>query len=277
MSKKADCCFAIKSYTLNDRMKDYARQLHTAKQKGYALGGVSDFWLDQKDSGPLVVLRHDVDVMKIGVEETLRIEQSLGAKATYYFRWSSADDQTVSFVKKAGFEVGLHFETLALLAEERRLSDPMDVTAEILSEAKGRLKDEIKLFRERFDVPCRTIASHGHTANYRIQMSNNQLIGPDDYSFFDIDLEAYDSRLLNLFDCYISDSPPHHNGGWRYGMTLTEACEKRINTICFLSHPNNWFFSTEIRLLSLVRIALKGVVRKEEVFHSCFPSAAGRE
>ena len=254
---------------LNRRISNYASYLENAIIKGYILGGIHQF-LSRPINSSYIILRHDVDIKDIGVREILDIEKKLGISSSWYFRWSTVNKNTIREIVDAGGEVGLHYETLANICIKYRLSKRTQVTPSIINEARDELKREIDKFRKEFDVPCLTIASHGHPLNTTIRMSNNEIINSEFCHKAGIKAEAYESKILNSIDCYISDTTPIINYGWAYNQSLDEAIIAGKSNICFLSHPNHWIFQPKEKIRLLLKLLIRGVTKQNKIFQPIF-------
>jgi len=95
-----------------------------------------------------VLLRHDVDRMKMNSLEMSKLEASLGVKSTYYFRDRncSFDEGIIKKMSSLGHEIGYHYETLA--------------------DCKGDYTAAIELYKKNIDrfqkiLPITTICMHG--------------------------------------------------------------------------------------------------------------------
>ncbi|MDL1960307.1 MAG: hypothetical protein LWX01_01140 [Deltaproteobacteria bacterium] len=253
----------------NDRLSDYRSQLQFALSHGYRLGSLSDF-LTFKSKEPYVILRHDVDVRDLGVKQMLDVEKKLGIASSWYFRWSTAKIDTIRDIKNAGGEVGLHYETLADVCLRYGIQNREQITPDLIEETRKELIEEIIQFRQKYQVSCRTIASHGHPINRKIRMANNEIIDQKLCESAGINLEAYDQALLKKIDRYISDTTPVLNFGWAYGMSLVEAINSGYQLIYFLSHPNHWFFRAREKALLMMKWIKRGVRIEDKKFRATF-------
>jgi hypothetical protein len=255
----------------NTRIDDYARSLRLARDRGYRIGGVADFHRSDKQ-GRRLVLRHDVDVPRVGVRPMLEIESRLGIASTWYFRWRTLDDLLMREVIEAGGEVGLHYETLANVLERRQIHNRANVTEAVLQEARNELRQETDRFRARLGLTSLTIASHGHPRNQAVRISNNVLATEQFCRDAGVLVEAYSPEFLRHVDCYLSDTSLLINSGWAYNVSLAEAVDARHQRICFLSHPNHWYYTWRTKLVDLGKLALRGVRRQERSFHPTYDS-----
>lgn len=251
----------------NDRVGVYEAILGNALDRGYAVMGVHRFWRERP--ARCLVLRHDVDVPRAGVRAMLEVEKRLGVAATWYFRWDTATDDLVRAVAEAGCEAGLHYESLAMECLKRGVGDKSQVTAEVREAALERLRSELEQFRQIFDVPCRTIASHGHAHNRRLRVANNEMVTPETYAALGIDVEAYDEDLLQGVT-YLTDADVTLNRGWSYVRSPAQALADGDERILFLSHPHHWRLTPGRRFKAAVRWALFGVAERKAKFRRAF-------
>src|SRR5580698_2399836 len=96
------------------RWSEYRKFLTTAINQGYELVSLESWLADpQKVAGAdVIVLRHDVDQYPASALRMAAIEQELGLRSTWYFRWRTAHPEVVCAIRDAGHDVGLHYETL---------------------------------------------------------------------------------------------------------------------------------------------------------------------
>jgi hypothetical protein len=100
------------------------------------------------DGGRLVILRHDVDRMPNTAFAIAQIENSLGMRATYYFRVPNTfEPRIISEICDLGHEIGLHYEVL-------------DKARGDIIQARKFLLEDLKRLREI--APVETVAMHGN-------------------------------------------------------------------------------------------------------------------
>ena len=98
------------------------------------------------------------------------------------------------------------------------------------------IKSNFEFIEFRFKI--QTIASHGDFANRKLGITNHQI--SDDLELrhtLGIQCEAYDKRLMDSFDIYLSDRMPPQKF---VPMEPKEAINKGHNIICILTHPRQW-------------------------------------
>jgi hypothetical protein len=95
-------------------LKTYRALLESAIRAGYALTSYEDFIVNGHNYQKVFILRHDVDDLPNNSLQTAMLEQSLGAKGSYYFRVvkQSFDVNIIQQIKDLGHEIGYHYENM---------------------------------------------------------------------------------------------------------------------------------------------------------------------
>lgn len=126
--------------------KIYKQLLESFQDNGYSFQTFEEFIT--KPNEKVIVLRHDVDRMPKNALELAIIEQSLGIKATYFYRIVKEVDvpELIEAVRDLGHEIAYHYEDLTL--------------------AKGDKQKAIKLWKKnltylRTYYPVKTVCMHG--------------------------------------------------------------------------------------------------------------------
>lgn len=241
-----------KKLTQTSRLEEYHNLLESARDTGYVLTSLADWYNNYRSKERhIMILRHDVDVDPAGAAEMYRIEKAVGARATYYFRWRTMNIDLMRQMQQDGFEVALHYETLATYCKQHDIRKAEEINAAILKTCFEILKGELARFRDMFGE-VQTIASHGDKRNRLIGIPNHVILNYGDRSELGIQFETYDPAILKQFDVYISDSSIAENFAWKYNMTPSEAINRKLATICLLTHPENWNFTLSKKLKSLI-------------------------
>jgi len=260
----------LKAYARNSRISDYERMLRYALEKGYTLCGLEEsIELFANGHEKIIVLRHDVDQPSPGTRAMVEIEQRLGVKSTFYFRWRTVEASLIKDIVSAGGEASFHYETVSDLAAERGWQSREDLLkADGMKLARDRLLRDLRSFRAEFGVPCRTLAGHGHALNRICQTLNSETLwhGGFDRDRANFLTEAYDPDYLRELDAYVSDTVLEINGGFRYRDTLPDVIAIGSSRILFLTHPNHWCFSPIVRLRRLVKVIVWGSTFVGDVF-----------
>ena len=234
--------FLIDVLKHNDRLNYYDLYLKLAKEKGYVITSYADYIENYKGKDQKVlILRHDIDEFNKGDQKIFEIEKRNHVKATYYFRWVTFDKKFIDNLKVAGFEVGLHYETIATYCDKYNIRT---LTKNDIAKCREILKQEIIRFKSKSGINIKTIASHGAKTNIRLKIQNNLLLEGENYSDYGIISEVYDKNILkNYITTYICDIHLYKNFGFAYKANPIDAIMKGDKVIEFLSHPNHWDFS----------------------------------
>ena len=137
---------------------------------GREIGSVEDYLEGKLGTGPLAVIRHDVDRRLSKAVAMAQVENQFGVRATYYFRTSffGFPANTIHRVHALGHCIGYHYETLSQAHGRRDLA--LDLFASNLK-------------RLRSLVDCRTVSAHGSPLN---QASNTDLLTDSGLRQFDL-------------------------------------------------------------------------------------------
>ena len=143
----------------------------------------------------VIMLRHDVDILKTHSLQFAQIQHELGVVGSYYFRMvpQSFDEAIIRKIADLGHEIGYHYED-------------MDI-------AKGDPQKAIELFSKHLEVlrkivPVKTICMHGSP---RSTYDNRDMWDHHHYKSFGILGEPYfDLDFRSVF--YITDTGRRWNG-----------------------------------------------------------------
>lgn len=257
-------------YLLNNRLDDYFKILAYAKENEYQIISLARYVNKQfNQDKKVLILRHDIDHINKGTELMFEIEKAAGAYASYYFRHCTEDGTLIKKIRDYGSEVSLHFETIADYAKENNIT-----SKEVLYHNDFRkiclvkLKQDLELFRTKYNLLCETIASHGEFINRVIETPNNTLTEDQSvYDYLNIRMEAYNAQLINSFNIYISDTVMEINNGYIYGCDPINAMKDKDNkVILFLTHPNHWYYSPWQRIRKIVKCLIKAPVDTNREF-----------
>lgn len=188
-----------------------------------------------------VILRHDVDKAPGSALEMATLEEQLGLRTSYYFRFVDAgfDTETILNIADMGHEIGYHYEDLSV--------------------AKGSMQHAIELFKRNLSAlrklyPVKTICMHGSPLS---KWDNRFLWEHYDYRdfgiigepYFDIDFNDIlyltdTGRSWNGLDTNIRDKVHswEHNLGFKYTKDIIDALQGRtLPTRVMLNiHPQRW-------------------------------------
>lgn len=194
-----------------------------------------------------VILRHDVDLKPQNSFDVAKIERSIGAKATYYFRavQESWNDDIIKNINLMGHEVGYHYESLTTCKGN-------------IQQAFDNFKKNLELLRKL--VPVSTICMHGSP---RSPYDSKDIWKKYDYKALDIIGEPYlDTDFSKML--YLTDTGRRWDGykvsvrdkivgyqeewnakGWSFHSTddIIKALQenKLPDQIMITTHPQRWF------------------------------------
>ncbi len=261
-------------YVRNRRLEEYEQILVAASRASYRIVGVAEArdLRDRQEEMPVLVLRHDVDHHSAATLAMAKIENSVGATSTFYFRWNTFDLELIAELDSLGHECSFHFETVSDYYLEKGL-DPAQtpIDDEIIADCLVRLKDDLAKFRrlcadQGISLELRTVAAHGHRINRALGFPGNRLLQHAEEQFLGATMEAYDSRFIDWLDVYISDTTLRQCGGYRYGLHPEDAIQMGLRRILFLSHPSHWHFGLGERIARAGITLLIGLNREVHVF-----------
>lgn len=247
----------------NSRLKKYKYYIEYARKRGYQVISLEDFYkLPDKRKEKHFVLRHDVDHPGVWNRKMFEAEKSAGVKSTYYFRFSTIDKELIQEMINSGFDVGLHFETIADYAREHAVKNKSEIDMELMKE---KLKADIRRFEEITGHKTFSCCSHGASENRMLGISNNAITENADMAEFGLGFEAYQKEMYDYVDCHIMDGNILYNFGFSYADTPISAVDEGHGNIIFLAHPNHWYFPVKRRIGLLRGIVLgKGNMTKAE-------------
>lgn len=190
-----------------------------------------------KLSNKFVIMRHDIDRKPFNALKMAELENEIGVRSTYYFRYPyTFYPNIIKEIADLGHEVGYHYE--------------------VLSKSKGDFKRAIELFENELNKfraisDIRTICMHGSPLS---KYDNRDLWKHEDFGRFGIDGEAY----LSVKDVsYFSDTGRSWNSkanirDFLYGnvkssinVSTTDELirftkQREIEAFYILTHPERW-------------------------------------
>ncbi len=234
------------------RLDEYREIIELALQSGYRITSLADWYNHNFYEGEKVlVLRHDVDLLPFTAWKMFLLEKELGVKSTFYFRWLTEDAAIINKIKAEGFEVSLHFETLATYCKQNRIFRKEDVTDAVMGNCLNILKEEITRFESRYGK-IQTLCSHGDKRNRVLGLQNHKIMEHVSRKGLGIAFETYDPDIKSRFENYISDSSINEKHQWKYGTTPKEAIAKGSQSICLLTHPHHWYYNPLLNVKRLI-------------------------
>ena len=233
------------------RWGEYRRLLRAAKDNGYTILALEDWVENDPDTGgPSLILRHDVDQHPASALRMARIEEEMGVRSTWYFRWRTAHPVVIARLRSGGFAVGLHYETMTrrLLAAGR---DPSEEESS-LERSRGILRDEIAAF-ERLFGPIRSVTPHGDSRLPSV--SNAELLRDESCADYGIDFDGNEAMAGRGLAYWLTDRS-RVEGGWKDAVAPEQLFERRLSPVLCLTHPNNWASGPGLWLDRVLRAVL---------------------
>ena len=179
------------------------------------------------------------------------IEDDLGVRSSWYFRWRTAHPAVVSALRRRGFEVGLHYETLTRNGDGAGMvRHPVDEA--LLEESRHDLRAEISAFADLFG-PLRSVVPHGDS---RIPGVHNAdlLRGRGLLRVRNrVRRQRGDARAPSGA---LADRSHAAEGGWKDGIDPGELFAAGVSPILSVTHPNNWASGPSLWLDRLLRAML---------------------
>lgn len=233
----------IRKLIQSSRLDEYRKILMAAMEQGYILTSLADWYENNFYPGKKVLLlRHDVDMNAYCALKMFDIEYKLGVKSTYYFRWLTEDSSIIKKIAREGFEVSLHYETLATYCRKNKIKTQSSIKEEDFKKCFDQLLEEKKMFEKKYGK-VKTLSSHGAPRNRKINTPNHVVLNAGNKDLLNIYFETYDSSIMNRIDKYISDSSINTDHKWRNNSDPLDEIRKNTSTICLLTHPQHWYYS----------------------------------
>lgn len=232
-------------YFKMDRLPYYREMLQYAREHGYIMAGILDFYkmMQNIEAEPnkrkIIVNRHDIDTSPKVAREMFRIEKSVYGKnggATYYFRNSTIDKTLISEIEAYGYETGYHYEEIADY-EKRYKTKNRVVLLSHLADIQNNFLDNLKRYRKVTGTKSFSVASHGDFINVKLDISNTQIT--DDELIrkeAGIIVEAYDESIMKYVEKRLADQILLNEF---YNQVKSEI-DKGTAIIMLLTHPRNW-------------------------------------
>jgi hypothetical protein len=236
------------------RWAEYRRFLELAREHGYRIVSLESWIAEDGGEGPpTLILRHDVDQHPRSALTMAAIEQELGVESSWYFRWRTAHPAVISELKRRGFEVGLHYETLTRNAMERGSSLPVD--GPLIERSRRNLRAEIAAFAHLFG-PLRSVVPHGDS---RIpEVRNAELLQGEDCADYGVEFDANEAMRGRGLAHWLTDRTSAE-GGWHDGIDPGGLFVAGVTPILCVTHPNNWASGPSLWLDRVLRAVLPAV------------------
>ena len=179
----------VKDFTV----KKYEEFLRAAINSGYQLISYQEYL--KSDYKKVLMLRHDVDKKPFNSLKTAKLQHSLGAKGTYYFRATkeSFNIEVIKKIRDLGHEIGYHYEDLTIFNGDAE-------------KAIIHFEKWLNKFKEYY--PIKTICMHGSPMS---KWDNREIWKKYNYKDFGIIAEPYfDIDFDKVF--YLTDTGGQWDG-----------------------------------------------------------------
>ena len=256
-------------------MKKYTELLQGLRAGGYRFLTYEQYCLEKGTLGDerFVILRHDVDLKAENALAVAKIEDSLGAKATYYFRVTQQSNkpEVIQAIVGMGHEIGYHYEDMVVCEGDTE-------------KAIEHFKQQLAYFRQYY--PVRTVCMHGAP---RSKYDGRDLWKCYDYHELGVIGEPYfDTDFSRVF--YLTDTGRRWDGfnvslrdkipvfqdewirqGWVYHTSndVLKAAESETlpRHIMMTTHPQRWTDRRGEWLKEVVAQSAKNLVKGMLVWH----------
>jgi len=286
------------NYTMHDfTLKIYHQLLLALKKRNYTFLPFEEYIQSRhggqaynlsrrnevKPEHSIIILRHDVDDLKLNSLRFAKIQNELGIKGTYYFRVvpQSYDEQVISEIANLGHEIGYHYEDVDIAHRQFKIQNSKFRMneEEIIDAAWESFKSNLEIMRKVADV--KTICMHGSP---RSKYDNKDIWKKFDYRelgiigepYLDIDFNEvlYLTDTGRRWDGYkvsIRDKVSNQQKKWEEQGLVFHTTQDIINAlrgnrlpskIMMTFHPQRWHNKSVPWVKELVMQNIKNVVKK---------------
>ena len=235
------------------RWNEYRSLLERAKDQGYEIASLETavFAGRFEADHPVLILRHDVDQHPRSALTMAAIEEEVGVRSTWYFRWRTASLPVIAQLRELGFEVGLHYETLSRHGLKHGVG-PRDDLRALVEESRCLLKQEVATFQE-LHGSIRSIAPHGDSS--APWLPNWILLSEEDPEAYGVEFDAIQTMRGRRLGFWLTDRTPAV-GRWTGEADPQRLLALPVSPILCLTHPNNWVSGPSLWLDSVWRALL---------------------
>ena len=259
---------------LDFTQKKYSQLLATLINGGYHFLTFEEYCNHKnciESDKKMVVLRHDVDLKAENSLSIAKIEQSMGIRASYYFRFveQSNKPEIIKAIAAMGHEMGYHYEDMSVCEGQTK-------------EAIVHFEKWLEYFRQFY--PVKTICMHGSP---RSKFDGRDLWKEFDYHdygiigepYFDLDFSKFfyltdTGRRWDGFSVSVRDKIPVYQDvwlskGWEYHKTddIVDAVLKEDFPLQLMmtTHPQRWTGNPISWVVELATQSTKNVVKKRMI------------
>lgn len=225
------------------RLQEYRDLLIDAKNKGYKMMGIYDFYnyvnfKKSFENEKIIIMRHDVDTSPRVAKKMFDIEYAIFGKngtSTYYFRDKTTHKKIIRQIEECGYETGYHYETIANYEKKHHLMS-VDLLRSRFDLIKKQFEIELRNYRQKTNTLSKTISSHGDFINTKYKIQNYELLKDNSLREKNsIILEAYDNSINKFVTKRFADQQLLE----KFTANVRENLEVS-GVILLLTHPRQW-------------------------------------
>jgi len=262
----------------------YRSLLESLQTSGYTFLPFKDYIQSSINNhqSSIIILRHDVDELKLNSLRFAKIQNELGIKGTYYFRIvpQSYDENVIKEIANLGHEIGYHYEDVDLVLQRKKIKVKRKKDeGTLIDSAYESFCKNLEMFRNNFDI--KTICMHGSP---RSKYDNKDIWKKYDYRelgiigepYLDIDFNEvfYLTDTGRCWDGYkvsIRDKISNQQKEWEKQRLVFHSTIDIINAlrenrlpdkIMMTFHPQRWTNNPIPWTKELVMQNVKNVVKK---------------
>nr|WP_296486062.1 hypothetical protein [uncultured Acetatifactor sp.] len=230
-------------YLKGDRLSCYREMLQYAKEQGYIMVGILDFFKMVHEAKfnkrKILINRHDIDTSPKVAREMFQIEKSVYGKqggVTYYFRNSTLDKLLISEIEEYGYETGYHYEEIADYEKRYKIKNREKLISH-LPNIKRNFLEDLERYRKVTGTNSFSVASHGDFINVKFQLPNTVITSDESLrKRAGIIVEAYDEDIMKYIERRLADQ----NLLNEFYIQVKSEIDKGTGIIMLLTHPRNW-------------------------------------
>jgi len=224
------------------RLNQYKKLLQNAKNKGYKMMGILDFYNHISNNNQIIdkilINRHDIDTSPKTARKMFEIEKSvygnLGS-STFYFRDKTTDLKLINDIENFGYETGYHYETISNYDKKNYLGK-VDLLKDKFNDIEEEFEKEFESYKRKTKTESLTISSHGDFVNVFLNFQNYELLknNIELRKRNNIVVEAYDECINKYVEKRFADQVLIE----KFCDTVNQNLD--CNVVLILTHPRQW-------------------------------------
>lgn len=227
-------------YLLPNRMDEYEKIHQQYIDAGYTFKTTLSFFreavIENLALKKIFIHRHDIDTDTKTARRFFDSEKKLGVVSSYYFRLNTIDIELMKEIHDSPSEVGYHFEEIAQYCKDFKLKT-WEQTQKKMPEIRQRFAENFLKLEKKLGFKIKSVASHGDFVNRKLNHSNHELLDDKLMKDLGIELECYNTQMVQKFDVRLSDKP--YPKFYR-DLSPIDALKEGHNIIYLLTHPRHW-------------------------------------